>query len=68
VRSFLAWQVASQVEDGIADKLSGAVVRHIAAAIHLVQLDALARQQCIACQDVLAPRVAAERQDGRVLK
>src|ERR1019366_9286805 len=49
-------------------QLAGAVIRHVAAAIHLVQLDALRLEQFIARQHVLAPGIAPQRQNRRMLQ
>ena len=60
-------QVAAKIEDGIADELAGAVIGDLAAAVGLVDLDALASEQFIAGEDVRARGVAAERENGRML-
>ena len=38
--ALLAGPVAAQIDDGIADELAGAVIRHVTAAIDLMQRDA----------------------------
>lgn len=58
----------AQVEDGIADELARAMVRNIAAAIDRMDGDAALCEQGIGGQDVGARGIAAEGQDGRVLK
>src|SRR5690349_22044272 len=49
-----------QIEDGIADDLSGTVIRDVAAAARLVNLDAACRQQVRRGEDVRAAAVAAD--------
>ncbi len=53
---------AAQVEDGIADELSGAVVGDVAAAVDLVKGDTAAGKQFIGGEDVGAAGVAAKRE------
>ena len=59
---------AAQVKDGIADKLAGAVVRHIAAAINLVQRNSASRQKRAAGQHVGAVGIAPQGQHRRMLQ
>ncbi len=63
----LVRQVAAQVEDGIADELAGAVVRDLAATVGLVDLDAFAREQFVAGDNVRSCGIAAERENRWVL-
>ena len=51
---------AAQIEDGIADELSGAVVGDVAAAVDLVKGDTAAGKQFIGGEDVGAAGVAAK--------
>jgi hypothetical protein len=62
--------IGPQVEDGIADDLSGPVVGHVAAAACFVDLDTELRQALGRGQDVRSPAVSfhAERDDGRMLQ
>ena len=68
MRTSLAGKIAAQVEDGVADELAGAVIRDVAAAVDLVDLDALLREEFVAGKDVGAGAVAAEREDGWMLE
>jgi hypothetical protein len=62
------WQIAAQIDDGVSDQLAWAVIRYVAAAIDLVELDAALGEFFVAGKDVGAVGVAAERQNGRVLQ
>jgi hypothetical protein len=68
VRAVLAGEVAAEVEDGVADELAGAVVGDVAAAVDLVDFNALVGEGGIGGEDVGAGAVAAESEDGRVLE
>jgi hypothetical protein len=57
-----------KLEDRVADHLPGAVVGDVAAAASLEHLEAARAQRLGWEQDVLAARVAAEREDGVVLE
>ena len=59
--------VALEIDDRIADELSGAVERHVAAALDLEQLDAARREQLWRREKILLLRRAAERDDRRML-
>jgi hypothetical protein len=67
-RTLLAGKVAAQIEDRVADKLAGPVIRDVAAAVDLMDRDALAGERLVVGQNVGAAGVAAERQDRRVFK
>jgi len=58
---------AAQVEDRIAHKLPRTVIGHIAAAVDLVNFNALLREQFVRRKDVGARAVAAQRQHRRML-
>src|ERR1700753_1250453 len=59
MRAFLAGKVSAQIEDGITHQLAGAMVRHIATTIDLVDLNALLRERFIAEENVRTCGVAA---------
>ena len=59
---------SAQVEDGIADDLSGAVKGDIAAAVAFEQLDAALGKEFGRSDYVCGFRVAAERDDRRVFE
>ena len=59
---------AAQVEDGIADKLSGSVVGDVSAAIDLVNLDTAVGEEFIAGENVGARGVASHGEDRRVFE
>ena len=65
--SAFSGKLASKVEDGVADKLPGAMVSDIPATVDLVYLYALARQQIVTGEDVCPRSIAAQREHGRVL-
>ena len=64
----LAGEVAAEVEDGVADELTRAVISDVAATVDFVDLDAFLGEKLVGCEDVGAGGVAAEREDGRVLE
>ncbi len=68
VWAFFSGKIAAQIDDGIADQLTGTVVGYVAAAIDLVQLDSALREQFVAGQNVGAMGVAAKREDRRMLQ
>jgi hypothetical protein len=68
MRPFFPGQIAPQIDDGIPHQLSGPVIRHIAAAVDLVQLDSLGGQQLVARQHMFPPGVAPQRQHRRMLE
>lgn len=68
VRALFAGEIAAQIEDGVADELSGTVVGDISAAIDLVYLDALCGEEFITREDIGAGGVAAEGKDGGMLQ
>jgi hypothetical protein len=53
---------AAQIEDGVADELSGAVVGDVAAAIDLVKGDAAAGKQFVRGENVGAASIATKRE------
>ena len=59
---------AAQVEDRVADELPRPVIGHVPAAVDLVEGNAARGQQLIGRENVGAPRVAAQREHGRVLE
>jgi hypothetical protein len=59
---------AAEIEDGVADQLSGAVVGDVAPAIDFVQGDTAAGQQFIRGKDVGSAGVAAEGEDRGMLE
>ena len=59
---------AAEIEDRVADQLSGAVVGDVAATIDFVQGDTAAGQQVIRCKDVGSAGVAAEGEDRGMLE
>ena len=68
VRAFLSREIAAQVDDGIADELAGAVIGDVAAAVNLVEFDALSHKEFVGREDVAAVRVATEGEDRRMLE
>ena len=68
MRAILAGEVAAQIDDGVADELSGAVIGDVAATVDLVQLDVARGELLVGGDDVFAMRVAAEGEDGEVLE
>ena len=56
----------SQIEDRIADDLARTVIGDVAAAVGGVELDAGARQDFVAGQQIFHVAVAAQRDDVRV--
>ncbi len=58
----------AEVEDGIADELSGAVEGDIAAAVGFEQFDAAGGEGFAGEEDVAAVGVAAEGDDGRMFE
>src|SRR5581483_2758577 len=58
----------AEIEDGVADELSGAVEGDVAAAITFDQLDALLREEVGRGDDVFLFRIAAEGDDGGVFE
>ena len=59
---------AAQIEDGIPDKLSGAVVGDIAATVDLVYLHAARSQKFISGQNVRAAGVSSQCQHWRMFQ
>ena len=59
---------AAQIEDRVADKLAGAVIGDVAAAVDLVERDAARGQKLVRRQDICALGVAAQREHGRMLE
>ncbi len=59
-----------QMKDGVPDELSRTVVGHVTAATRVVHRDPLAAQLILRRHDVrrLAPRLRAERDDGRMFE
>jgi len=68
VWALFAGEVASEIEDGVADELAGAVVRDVAAAVDLVDFDGFLGEGLVGGQDVGAAGVAAEGEDGGVFE
>ena len=68
MRAALAGQVAAEIEDGVADELAGAVVGDVAAAVDLVDFYGFLGELVVRGEDVGAGGVAAEGEDGWVLK
>ena len=68
MRAALAGPLAAQIDDGVADKLPGAVIGNIAAAIDLMHLNSVARQPLVADQNIRARCVAAQRNYRRMLQ
>ena len=64
----LAGEVAAEVEDGVADELTWAVISDVAATVDLVDLDAFLREKLVGYEDVGAGGIAAKREDGWVLE
>lgn len=58
----------AQVEDGIADELTRAVVGDVAPAIDVVECDAAAFEEFVGGEDVGAAGIATEREYGRVFE
>src|SRR5258707_14666161 len=52
VRALFSGKIATQIEDGISDELTWAVVRNVSAAIDLMHLYSALCEQLIADQDV----------------
>jgi hypothetical protein len=64
-----AWVAqAAQIEDRVTDELAWAVVGYIAATVDFVERDSASRENFIRREDVGAPGVAAEGEDGGVFK
>ena len=56
----------AQIEDGVADKLAGAVIGDVATAVGFVNVDAASGEHFRAGEDVAEMGVAAERDDVRM--
>lgn len=59
---------AMEIDDGVADELTGAVISNVASAVDFVDLDATVGEKIIRRQDVVATRVTAEGKDRRMLE
>jgi len=58
----------AEIEDGIADELTGAVVSDVAASVDLVERDAAAQEQFVRCEDIGATCIASESEYWRVFE
>src|SRR6187402_1602250 len=62
VRAFFAGKIfTTEIEDGITNQLTGPVIRHVPAAIDLVDLRTLRRKKLVTGKDVGACRISSER-------
>lgn len=68
VRTALAWEVAAEVEDGVADELARTVVGDVSSAIDLVYLDAFLGEELVGGQDVGTCGVSTEGEDRGMLE
>ena len=68
MRAVLAGPLAAQIDDGVADELTRAVIGHVAAAIDLMHFNSAARQPLVANQNVGVRRVAPQRNHRRMLQ
>src|SRR5260370_34354932 len=66
VWAFFSGKIATQIEDGIPDELTWAVVGNVSTAIDLVQFHPALCEQFVAGQHVGAMRIATERQHRRM--
>src|SRR5260370_13496896 len=68
VWAFFSGKIATQIEDGIPDELTWAVVGNVSTAIDLVQFHPALCEQFVADQDVGAMRIATERKHRRMFQ
>jgi hypothetical protein len=68
VRASFSGKLATEVEDGISDELTRAVVGDVSTAIDFVQFHSAFCEKVIAGKDVGAMGIAAERQHRRMLQ
>ncbi len=68
MRSLLARKIAAQIDDRIPNQLTGPVIRNVAPAIDLMQLNAALRKEFIRGNDIRPHRVPPKSKHRRMLQ